>query len=1092
MKRKYNIKALLVLIAISLTLCAVTFIQPKAEVSAGVIESKGVINVYLIAGQSNAVGYGQDTNSILAGSDARFTNGFDNVLYYDNNERYGEGLVDGFQSVKLGLGKDSACSGAEIGIASAIANNGEMNAVIKCAWGATHLYPDTVNNISYQQGTWTSPSYIANKNVDTTVNPQIGEMYRKFLRTVVDGLNMLENAGYEPIIRGLWWMQGEAEMFTLQMSSAYAELLRTLIADMRSDLSKITGADLSQMPFVFGLPTWNATHAGAPAFEADVRSAMKMVAADSNLVNVDAIDCKGLTQHDSWHFDAKSQKYLGEQFISKLSVLKEGYCVNIDEGISMMKSVEIRDNEPIGLRFGAKISNYKPENGYSYGMIILPTDYLSKYALVGDYVASLNRLGVDFIDLSCNVLSGDYNGDGIIENYVQGSIVDLKYKNLNRSFTAIAYIKNEEGEYLYSSSTVNESLARLASQELVQKGESATHYAELVKYVNGAVNYELGISEDNGYAEANFVLEAPELLTVDYADNQSSKQIEVKQIPEMDFYVEYSSDNEDVATVDSNGNVFGISAGETIIRVKCLNIEKEIRVSVEYPEIDGLTVDACRDKTYGDAIEKTILSGDRWYSVSAVKTESGVFIYTEGLFDKAVSAGSGQAWYASTNYEFKLNGGKQSYVNIKGESAGVTSFVYKAEQVEADKYLHKVEIYIAKELINGWGESVQLNYAWKTPEEKAYMLSDMIEHRYVDWNTDWHSYHRLGGLSADYSPMKANLFIGNAGLVSVGGLSDGINIDGVIVEGEYGTNYVAKTTANLEVTLRGKVVNDNAYLAFEIIHSSWSVYNNTPGNWWQNDNIEIIINDVNATVLFLNGSMIIPSTVALGACTTITNEQGKLVTTVELAICGNSEQYKLKIGMNGASFAWADICWSQAFGYLTADGVYYKQPMTVGNALLDGELTEDIWTEAVMQNNVSTTANGANITIMGTKDEKGVYLAVRVNHSVAPNVSLDGSNQWHTFMNIEFRLNGSDSQIMATCRNESAAPQSYAYCETIENDGEFISTFEIFVPYSVIGASAEQEQISLRANGWFESGWIWLFGGQNWNATHRLTVDGIF
>ena len=41
-----------------------------------------IINVYLIAGQSNAVGYGMDTGNRISNSDERFTEGFENVLYY--------------------------------------------------------------------------------------------------------------------------------------------------------------------------------------------------------------------------------------------------------------------------------------------------------------------------------------------------------------------------------------------------------------------------------------------------------------------------------------------------------------------------------------------------------------------------------------------------------------------------------------------------------------------------------------------------------------------------------------------------------------------------------------------------------------------------------------------------------------------------------------------------------------------------------------------------------------------------------------------------------------------------------------------------
>ena len=93
--------------------------------------SENTINVYFIIGQSNAVGYGQDTARLVENSDDRFTDGFDNVLYYGSQERWNGAYPDKFfEPVTLGMGVASDRSGAEIGIASAIADEGEMNAII--------------------------------------------------------------------------------------------------------------------------------------------------------------------------------------------------------------------------------------------------------------------------------------------------------------------------------------------------------------------------------------------------------------------------------------------------------------------------------------------------------------------------------------------------------------------------------------------------------------------------------------------------------------------------------------------------------------------------------------------------------------------------------------------------------------------------------------------------------------------------------------------------------------------------------------------------------------------------------------------------
>ena len=174
--------------------------NPGSDTEDAVSGSEKIINVYLIAGQSNAVGYGMDTGKAIANSDERFTKGFENVLYYGSQERWnGEALDKEFKPVTLGMGVAADRSGAEIGIASSIADNGEMNAIIKCAQGATHIYPDAQYDVSINYGTWTSPSYIEKHNIDLSVNPMIGYMYTRFENTVREGLELLIAEGWKII-----------------------------------------------------------------------------------------------------------------------------------------------------------------------------------------------------------------------------------------------------------------------------------------------------------------------------------------------------------------------------------------------------------------------------------------------------------------------------------------------------------------------------------------------------------------------------------------------------------------------------------------------------------------------------------------------------------------------------------------------------------------------------------------------------------------------------------------------------------------------------------------------------------------------------
>ena len=274
-------------------------------------EAKGEIDVYLIAGQSNAVGYGEISE--LTATDTRFTNGFDNVIFYGDGEHWDSDdnkLPLEFVPVRVGLGQNESRSGAEIGIASALGDSGKMNAVIKCAWGGTSIYNSTAET-SLKRGTWTSPTYIKNHNISTEGN-KCGRMYTWFLETVSTGLEMLEADGYTPVIKGIWWMQGEAETGSEKPANAYNELLTSLINDMRADLTKIAGVDYNSLPFVIGEIT-SKPGTSVPSHMHVVCQAQLDVAAALDKVFV--LDTTGLAQQDHWHYTADSQVTIGERFV---------------------------------------------------------------------------------------------------------------------------------------------------------------------------------------------------------------------------------------------------------------------------------------------------------------------------------------------------------------------------------------------------------------------------------------------------------------------------------------------------------------------------------------------------------------------------------------------------------------------------------------------------------------------------------------------------------------------------------------------------------------------------------------------------------
>ena len=290
--------------------------------------SLGKIDVWLIGGQSNASGYAIDTPTAAA-SDSRFENGFSNVLYYGKAD---DNVFDSFVPVKIGQGNQPGRVGAEIGIASQLSGSGNMNAVIKLGRGSAYLYPDTGNNVSKTYGTWTSPSYIAENGISTD-GTMIGALYLDFLATVEEGLALLERDGYIPVIRGMWWMQGEAETWREALANEYDELLTAFINDIRNDLSGISGSDLSNMPFVFGSIGHNDAKDASgnylydqPPYVSYVVDAQLSVAASVNAAYVVSTD--GLVRRDAWHFVADAQQYLGEEFVRTVQAADGKYSVS--------------------------------------------------------------------------------------------------------------------------------------------------------------------------------------------------------------------------------------------------------------------------------------------------------------------------------------------------------------------------------------------------------------------------------------------------------------------------------------------------------------------------------------------------------------------------------------------------------------------------------------------------------------------------------------------------------------------------------------------------------------------------------------------
>lgn len=203
------------------------------------------IDMYLIAGQSNAAGYSTATG--IGGE-------FSNVMYGGEVNRTLAGdaayswleLNDFKDSVTVGYGRQSGYIGPEFGIAETINGNYSEDHkafIFKSAAGGSSLN----NRLDGESGTY--GNWFPRSEGGRSEGTPTGVQYDNFVNNFRKVYNELKNNGYAPKVRGMFWMQGEADIAEPVL---YKRLIKVLISDIREDLSAIAKDDLSAMPFIMG------------------------------------------------------------------------------------------------------------------------------------------------------------------------------------------------------------------------------------------------------------------------------------------------------------------------------------------------------------------------------------------------------------------------------------------------------------------------------------------------------------------------------------------------------------------------------------------------------------------------------------------------------------------------------------------------------------------------------------------------------------------------------------------------------------------------------------------------------------------------
>ena len=265
--------------------------------------SAGTVDIYLIAGQSNADGRAPGTG--LPTAPVNLQNPQTDVPMFYRTTR---STTPVYETLRPGASGTIGAFGPEItlgrSLADWVAANQPANKVafIKYAVGGTSLSAD-----------W--------KAGGTAAKTGDGVHYQTFQTVVTAGLAALDADaslnGYTKRIAGIIWVQGEKDSLTAVESQAYQANLTALIADIRLTCGP-------SLPFFFSKLSDNqtaypnGTGEGPDGFIA-VRAAQSAVAASvSGAVLIDSDPAEFAVGADNIHYDAAGQQALGNAFAAAI------------------------------------------------------------------------------------------------------------------------------------------------------------------------------------------------------------------------------------------------------------------------------------------------------------------------------------------------------------------------------------------------------------------------------------------------------------------------------------------------------------------------------------------------------------------------------------------------------------------------------------------------------------------------------------------------------------------------------------------------------------------------------------------------------
>ena len=277
--------------------------QLEHEITA-LAQNKKIAEVYLLGGQSNATGQGYLANM----SDTMKINR-EVLIFHSDTPHLNSGMKPLTWQYMHQASESPDRFGPELGFSSRIRPrlSQALVVIIKHAHSGTSLYKDWHPGMNEHDSThW-------------------GLQFSEFVHVVNAGLDSLRMRGYEPVIRGMLWQQGEAEAFASDsISVQYGVLLRHFITRVRKQFSA------PNMAFVYGyVCPPPLTGAGIKTVrqaqhDVDQNSGMALATRNSFVIETDGLSTRANDRNtrypaDRLHFGTDGTWELGVRMAEKMN-----------------------------------------------------------------------------------------------------------------------------------------------------------------------------------------------------------------------------------------------------------------------------------------------------------------------------------------------------------------------------------------------------------------------------------------------------------------------------------------------------------------------------------------------------------------------------------------------------------------------------------------------------------------------------------------------------------------------------------------------------------------------------------------------------